>query len=254
MRKLLLLGGTLEARQIAAALADDQTKFEATMSLAGVTNAPPDPGIPVRIGGFGGVEGLADYLAKNDIQVLVDATHPFATQISANAVEACQQAGVERLTLWRPAWSPDEGDNWKVFDAWPELAAALPDGARVFLAAGQNGIKAIATDPRLADGRIICFARAIEDPPKTPHGVEFIKSRPANVWQDEAKLFEEKSITHLVTKNSGGEASRAKLDAAKQLGLPVLLLAHPAPPAGPFFETVEDILSATKLLRSKLTP
>ena len=244
MQKLLLLGGTLEARQIAAALAGDQKKFEATLSLAGVTSTPPDPGIPVRTGGFGGAEGLADFLVENGIKVLVDATHPFAAQISANAAEACQQIGVERLTLWRPAWNPVEGDKWKEFNAWPELIAELGGGARVFMAAGQDGIKAIAADPRLADGRIICFARAIEIPPETPHGVEFIKSRPAKVWQDEAKLFQENNITHLVAKNSGGEGSRAKLDAARQLGLLVFLLARPAPPTGPLYETPEDILSA----------
>ena len=247
MRKLLLLGGTLEARQIAAALAGSQNRFEATLSLAGVTSTPPDPGIPMRTGGFGGAEGLAEYLTENEIKVMVDATHPFAAQISANAVEACQQVGVERLALWRPAWSPIEGDDWKEFNDWPELAAALPGGARVFLAAGQDGIKAIAADPRLADGRITCVARAIEEPHEALHGIEFIQSRPASAWQKEAELFQEKGVTHLVAKNSGGEASRAKLDAARQLGLPVLLLTRSAPPAGPLYETAEDILAALNL-------
>ena len=245
MRKLLLLGGTLEARQIEAALADDKnSRFDATMSLAGVTSAPPDHRIPVRTGGFGGAEGLASYLTDERIKVLVDATHPFAAQISANAEEACRSTGVERLTLWRPAWTPAEGDDWSEFGDWPELVAALPGGTRVFLAAGQDGIKAIAEDPRLSDGRIICFARAIEEPSQKPHGVEFIKSRPAKTWQEEAELFQEKGITHLVAKNSGGEASRAKLDAARQLGMPVLLLTRPAPPEGPLFEAVEGILSS----------
>ena len=244
---LLLLGGTLEARQIAAVLADSKTQFKATLSLAGVTSAPPDPEIPVRTGGFGGAAGLADYLEDNRVDILVDATHPFAIQISANAEEACRQVGVERLTLWRPAWKPLEGDEWSEFGGWPDLIANLPDGARVFMAAGQEGIRAIATDPRLADGRIICVARAIEEPPETPHGIDFIKSRPATAWQDEAELFREKSITHLVAKNSGGEAGRAKLDAARQLGLPVLLLARPEPPAGSLHNTVEDILTALNL-------
>ena len=254
MRRLLLLGGTLEARQIAAALAGGQKRFEATLSLAGVTSNPPDPGIPVRTGGFGGVEGLAEYLAENEIKMLVDATHPFAAQISANAEEACREAGVERLTLWRPAWTPLKGDNWREFNRWPELVAELEGGARVFMAAGQDGIKAIAADPRLADGRITCFARAIEVPPEVPHGVEFIKSRPAKTWQEEAELFQEKNITHLVAKNSGGEASRAKIDAARQLGLPVLLLARPAPPAEPLYETTEDILAALNLPDHGLKP
>ena len=249
MRKLLLLGGTLEARQIAAALADNKnSRFDATLSLAGVTSTPPDPKVPVRTGGFGGAKGLSDYLAENDIKVLVDATHPFATQISANAEEACRQVGVERLTMWRPAWSPVEGDNWKEVNGWPELIAELEGGARIFMAAGQDGIKAIANDPRLADGRITCFARAIEEPREAPHGIELIKSRPAKAWQDEAKLFQGKNITHLVAKNSGGEASRAKLDAARELGLSILLLARPAPPAGPHYQTTEDILVALNLL------
>ena len=247
MRKLLLLGGTLEAREIAATLAGGQTKFHATMSLAGVTSAPPDPGIPLRTGGFGGAEGLAGYLVENDIKVLVDATHPFAARISASAEAACRSTGVERLTLWRPAWKPVEGDDWREFGDWPGLVAALPDGARVFMAAGQDGIKAVAGDPRLAVGRIICVARAIEEPPEPPRSIEFIKSRPAKTWQEEAEFFKKKGITHLVAKNSGGEASRAKLDAARQLGLPILLLARPAPPAEPLYGTAGDILAALNL-------
>ena len=245
MHKLLLLGGTLEARQIAAALANEgNSRFEATLSLAGVTSAPPDPGIPVRIGGFGGAKGLADYLTENAIKVLVDATHPFAAQISANAVEACRQADVERLTLWRPAWKPAEGDDWKEFDTWQELFATLPDDAIVFLTAGREGINAIAEDARLGDGRIVCLARALEEPKHKPFGVTFIKSAPGKTWQEEANLLGREGITHLVAKNSGGGASRAKLDAARHLGLPVLLLARPTPPAEPLYGKAEEILSA----------
>ena len=247
MQKLLLLGGTLEARQIAVALAGSQKQFQATLSLAGVTSTPSDPGIPVRTGGFGGAEGLADYLAKNEIKVLVDATHPFATHISANAEEACRIADVERFALWRPAWKPVPDDDWTEFRNWPELMAGIPDGARIFLAAGHDGIGAIANDLRLGEGRITCIARAIEEPRDRPSGVEFLKSRPAKTWQEEAELLQGEGVSHLVAKNSGGEASRAKLDAARQLSLPVLLLARPVPPAKPLYETVEDILAALNL-------
>ena len=230
---------------MAAALADGRLPgFEATLSLAGVTSAPADPGIPVRTGGFGGVEGLAAYLRDNRVNVLVDATHPFASRISGNAVEACSMVPVDRHVLWRPAWYPGEGDDWVECNDWPDLLDEVPDGARVFMAAGQDGIKAVAGDPRLADGRITCVARAIEEPRETPNGMKFIKSRPAGTWQEEAALFRKEGITCLVAKNSGGDAGKAKLRAARELKLPVLLLARPTPPAGALYETSEDILSA----------
>ena len=242
MRKLLLLGGTLEARQIATALADDQTKFEATMSLAGVTSAPSDPGIPVRIGGFGGVKGLTAYLNDNRVDVLIDATHPFANRISENAVEACWKAQVERHALWRPAWHSEVGDKWIECNDWLDLLDELPPNARVFMAAGQEGIKAISEDTQFTSGRITCVARAIEEPQKAPPEIKFIKSRPAETWEEEAELFRNEGVTHLIVKNSGGDVGRAKLVAARKLGLSVFLLGRPAPPKGPLYETTEDIL------------
>ena len=248
MRRLLLLGGTAEARRLARAFADGfgegASRIEATLSLAGVTSSPPDPGIPVRTGGFGGAEALAGYLADNGVEVLVDATHPFASRISANAEQACRSAGVARLAMWRPEWRPEPGDDWREFAGWPELVRALPDGARAFLAAGQDGIKAFADDPRLAVGRISCLARALARPAGLPDAMGFIEAMPASERSEEAGLFRKEGITHLVAKNAGGDASRAKLLAARELGLPVLLLARPDPPAGPLHGTVDSLLAA----------
>ena len=245
MRKLLLLGGTREARRIAGRI-KERAGFDATLSLAGATSSPPDPGIPVRTGGFGGAEGLARYLEENGIDMLVDATHPFASRISANAVEACRSAGVERHALWRPAWQAGPGDDWTEFADWGGLAAHLPDGARVFLAAGQEGIAAMAGDPRLADGRISCIARAMSRPGELPDAMGFVEAMPADTWREEAELLRGEGITHLVAKNAGGGASRAKLEAAREVGIPVLLLARPAPPPGPLHGTVEDLLAALR--------
>ena len=245
MRKLLLLGGTHEARQLADAFRKGgPSGFDATLSLAGVTDSPLDPGIPVRTGGFGGADGLAEYLVDAGVEVLVDATHPFAATISANAEKACRKAGVERHVLWRPAWRPGPGDDWTEFTGWGELIAQLPDGARVFLAAGQDGIAALSDHPGLADGRISCIARAINRPGEMPAAMDFIEAMPAGTWREEADLFEREEVTHLVAKNAGGAASRAKLEAAGELGLPVLLLARPAPPSGSLHETVEGLLAA----------
>lgn len=243
MTRLLLLGGTLDARRLARQLAE-RPDLDATLSLAGVTSAPPDPGIPMRIGGFGGAGGLAHYLHEQSVDWLVDATHPYAARISANAAEAAGRASVNRLALWRPPWQPEAGDDWQEFADWPALAAAIPKGARVFLAAGQDGIRALAPSPEGPGPDATIIARALNRPVGTPSTVEFIRALPARTWQEEAALFEVQRISHVIAKNSGGTASRAKLDAARRLGLPVLMLARPAPPPGPLYPDAESLLAA----------
>ncbi len=251
MQNLLLLGGTLEARRIAADLAGDDG-FAATLSLAGVTSSPPDPGIPMRTGGFGGVDGLAEYLKSHAIDVLVDATHPYASRMSANAVEACNHTGIRRLTLWRPAWQASGSDDWREFPDWPTLIDALPDGARVFLAAGQDGMIAFSAPEKSSapekagSRRIELVARALSRPDGTPENLRFIQSLPGKTWQDEAGLFTRERISHIVAKNSGGTASTAKLAAARELGLPVLMLARPDAPEPPLYDDEESLLSALR--------
>jgi len=237
-RRILLLGGTFESRLLASrfAVRDD---ISATLSLAGVTCAPPDPGIPTRIGGFGGAEGLAAYLEAERISILIDATHPFASTISANAMRAAEMAGIRRLVLWRPAWQAGPGDIWQEFDGWDALIPAIPDGAKVFAAAGQDGMRALGRERRFD-----ILARALKKPDGLPEHIRFLYGLPGRSAEAEEAVFREHSITHLVAKNAGGEASRAKLVAAKRLELPVFLLARPAPPRGDLFPDVERLIAA----------
>jgi precorrin-6A/cobalt-precorrin-6A reductase len=238
MRHILLLGGTFEARQIAARLAS-RDDVSATLSLAGVTNSPPDPGIPVRIGGFGGPEGLAAYIEDKKISTLIDATHPFASTISANAEKAAAMTGIRRLVLWRPAWQPETGDRWREFDGWDELISAIPDGAYVFAAAGQDGMKALGGETRFN-----ILARALKKPAGLPEHIHFLCGLPGRTEAAEETLFRDHGITHLVAKNAGGKASKAKLIAARSLGLPVFLLARPAPPSGEVFDDTDRLIAA----------
>ena len=154
--KILLLGGTREARMIAGLLAkrDDCT---AILSLAGVTSSPPDTGLEKRIGGFGGAEKMAAWMQDEAITTLIDATHPYAARISANAAWAAEKTGIRRLCLSRPQWEPEDGDQWQEFDDWSSLAAVIPDGARVFLTAGQDGITALSAAGGQHRGRAIPF-------------------------------------------------------------------------------------------------
>ncbi|XDZ67053.1 precorrin-6A/cobalt-precorrin-6A reductase [Alphaproteobacteria bacterium LSUCC0684] len=238
MMRILLLGGTLEARELAGrfALLDD---ISATLSLAGVTSAPPDPGIPMRVGGFGGPEGLTAYLEAEQITTIVDATHPFASTISANAARAAEMAGIRRLVLWRPAWQAGPGDDWQEFGNWDDLIPAIPDGAQVFAAAGQDGMRALGRETRFG-----ILARALKRPEGLPEHIRFLRGLPGKTAAAEEDVFRAEKITHLVAKNAGGEASRAKLIAAGRLGLPVLLLARPVPPPGELFEDVERLIAA----------
>ena len=237
MEKILLLGGTREARIIARELAN-RDDCDAILSLAGVTSSPPDTGLKQRIGGFGGAEKMAEWLMAESITTVIDATHPYAAQMSANAVRATQLAGCRLLCLLRPAWQPGQEDLWQEYQHWDDLISALPDGAKVMLTAGQDGIRAFAGTKRL-----VVVARALENPAEQSD-ITFINSLPSRHWEEEVSLFSQYGITHLVAKNSGGTSSIAKLAAARHLGLPVLLLARPAPPPAPIFEDVESLIAA----------
>ncbi len=235
-RNILILGGTIEARR----LADHAAKmgWPAVFSLAGVTTTPVKTALPMRYGGFGGAKGLAQWMLSHAVTHLVDTTHPYAANISANAVEAARLTGIKRLTLWRPEWQAEAGDDWHQFATMDALFQAVPNSAHLFLAAGQEGIKALPQPPRFQ-----VTARALEQP-DTAHPITFIKALPAANPDDEAVLFRDNHITHLAVKNAGGTASRAKLIAARQLGLPVLMLARPKPPPPPLFQTLDDMIHA----------
>jgi precorrin-6A/cobalt-precorrin-6A reductase len=247
---VLILGGTAEAATLARSLTDSYgDRLDVTTSLAGRTCAPfPLPG-NVRSGGFGGAEAMAKYLKDRQVSAVIDATHPFAKQISANAANACAGANVPRLVLSRPTWSPEAGDNWIEFDTVEMAAADLPGfGGRVFLTIGMHELSVFAT---VADAWFL--VRLIDTPtnPLPLANYQLITSRgPFSVAAEQA-LMEAHQIDVLVTKASGGDATVAKLAAARYLGLPVLMVRRPPAPDGP---AVADVAAAVDWILGRLHP
>ncbi|MEM6421294.1 MAG: precorrin-6A/cobalt-precorrin-6A reductase [Pseudomonadota bacterium] len=219
--KVLVLAGTAEARALCALIAQDG-RVEAIASLAGATSAPAAYPVRTRIGGFGGVSGLADWIAWHGIAAIVDATHPFATTIQAHAEEAAQRTSTPLLRFDRPAWIPEPGDRWTPYDGLPALLDALPTGARVFAALGSRA------GPHLAKRPDVWFLlRAVEAAPGQAPNTTMVRSLPEGNDAAERAIMIKHRITHLVTRNAGGAAGTGKLRAARDLGLPVLMLARP---------------------------
>jgi precorrin-6A/cobalt-precorrin-6A reductase len=236
MRRILILGGTAEARQLAQRLAG-RANFAVTLSLAGRTASPAAQGVPVRIGGFGGADGLARHLAAEQVDVLIDATHPYAAQISANAAHAAARAGTALLALRRPPWTARAGDSWiEVADA-AEAARALGEKPRrVFLALGRNELRPFTGVPHH-----YYLVRSVEPvtPPLAVPRADYITGRGPFAEADERALLERHRIDIIVAKNSGAAATYGKIAAARALRLPVILLRRPALPGAPAVETVE---------------
>ncbi|AGI72289.1 precorrin-6A reductase CobK [Octadecabacter arcticus 238] len=219
---LLLLAGTGDAKRIAWGLVD--TSIKVIASLAGATRAPDPLPVPTRIGGFGGEDGFRDYLRGSEITAVLDATHPFAAQISDRTARICGELGLPYAQFVRPVWTPEDGDNWTTIAAPVDAVNHIANGSTVFLATGRQTLAEYAN---LAGRRVL--VRVI-DPPTAPlpfEGGEFIIGRPPFTQASEAALFRALGVTHLVSKNAGGQGGRAKLDAARELGLPVLLLDRP---------------------------
>jgi len=237
-QKILLLSGTADARIIADHLAKTPHLI-AEMSLAGVLSKPPKMALPLRIGGFGGIDGLVQYIYDHGITILIDATHPYAAQMSHHAVMACEKTGIRRLTLWRPPWQAEPEDNWHGFADWPELINAVPSGARVFMAAGQDGMKALPQSPEFS-----VVARALAKPEDLPDYVEMIKDLPGKTPEAEVEIFQQHQISHIICKNSGGTSSQAKLLAARTLRLPVLMINRPSAPPPPIYPDAASLLDA----------
>ncbi len=240
--RLLILGGTAEGRALAEAA---EARFGPSLSvisaLAGRTRAPILPAGEVRIGGFGGADGLAAYVQEERIGLLIDATHPYATQISAQAYEAAGQAGTERLVLVRPPWQPVPGDRWIDVATIEEAVEAIPTEARrVFLTVGVRSLAPFADRPDLW-----FLVRLVDEPvepiPLVRH--RLICARGPFAEADERALLEAHRINCLVTRASGGDATTAKLAAARALGLPVVMVRRPPPPPGPRASSVEEALS-----------
>ncbi|HCO99955.1 MAG TPA: cobalt-precorrin-6A reductase [Rhodospirillaceae bacterium] len=246
---LLILGGTAEAVRLANRLvAEWGSRYEIVTSLAGRTRAPVRPRGTLRVGGFGGAVALQQYLADHKVCAIFDATHPFAARISDNARRAASIAGVPRIVLVRPHWEPFPDDDWQKFPNLVALVDALPAMARrVFLTIGRTELAAF------SECRDMWFlVRMIDCPdgavPLTNCTV--ITGRGPFAADDERRLLEEHKIDALVCKDSGGEATRAKLDAARALGLPVMMVERPAVPDGP---VAGDLGAALSWLRDRVT-
>ena len=235
--RVLILGGTTEGRELASACAPIPD-LEVTSSLAGRTTSPLLPAGKVRIGGFGGVDGLTSYLRHEGIDAVVDATHPFAATMTAHAVAASAQAKVPLLILRRPGWTEQPGDRWHRVSDLATAAKLFPDlGERVFLTTGRQSIAAFAE----VDA---CWflSRSVEPPAEPlPGRLQVLLDRGPFTRTGERALLTEHRIDVLVTKDSGG--STAKLDAARELGLPVVLVDRPPlPPNANVAPTVEAAL------------
>jgi precorrin-6A/cobalt-precorrin-6A reductase len=240
MKRILILGGTTEARLLAASLAG-RPDFAVTVSLAGRTTEIVAQNAPTRIGGFGGVAGLVDYLDRERIDALVDATHPYAEVISAHAVAAAEAAGIELLALRRPAWSQAPGDIWTVVATMAEAVATLGYAPqRVFLAIGRKEIAAFAAAPQHA--YLVRSVDPVTPPPALPNATYVLGRGPFREAGDLA-LMTAHAIKTLVCRNSGGSAGYAKIAAARRLGLEVVIVDRPTLPAAATVETVEAALA-----------
>ncbi len=242
VRRVLILGGTEEARALASALVEGSVA-EPVTALAGRTAEPAAVAGEVRGGGFGGPQGLAEHLRDGGYAALVDATHPFARQISVHAVEAARLAGVPRLALVRPAWQPEAGDRWLPVDnedaaAFVLAGLGLPDGATVFLALGRQRVSAFATVSGLR------FVLRTVDPVAPPWpGCRLVTGRGPFDRTAELDLLRRERVAAIVCRNSGGASGRAKLDAARELGLPVVMIRRPPPPEPPAAGSVADAVA-----------
>jgi precorrin-6A/cobalt-precorrin-6A reductase len=233
---VLILGGTAEARELAAAL--DARGVPVVSSLAGRVTRPRLPAGEVRVGGFGGPDAMAAWLAEREIGAVVDATHPFAERISASAVSACEMADVELLRLERPGWSERPGDHWHWTDDLDGAAGLVPGlGERVLLTTGRQGLAAF------AGVESAWFLVRCVDPPETalPPRSEVLLDRGPYTLDGELRLIDERRIDVVVTKDSGGEHTRAKLDAARLRELPVVVVRRPPRAGAP---SVADVAQA----------
>lgn len=223
---------------MAAALAE--RGLAATLSYAGRVANPRAQPVPVRVGGFGGVEGLAGYLREQAVTHLVDATHPFAARMSANAVAAAALTGIPLIALTRPPWVAGPGDRWQaVPDVAGAIAALAGPGRRVMLALGRMHIDAFAAQPQ--HHYLLRFVDAPDAPPALPDHALVVDRGPFTVEGDRA-LMQAHAIDLIVAKNAGGSGAAAKLAAARALGLPVLLIDRPALPDRPEAHSVEAVL------------
>lgn len=235
--RILVLGGTKEARRLAEELAVRPNLV--TVSLATAGRQPSDWPVPVRLGGFGGEAGFRDWLAVARPQAIVDATHPFAARITARTARIGKRLDIPCLRLERPPWTPDEGDDWREIGDEAEAAEVIPLGSTVFVATGRRALDRLAS---LSGRRLVCRILGEEKAPfPFDFGEYMFDAGPFDV-AGEAELFKRLGVNWLLTRNSGGEGSWPKVAAARALGLPVAMIRRPEPPEMPRAETVADAL------------
>lgn len=243
MSRILLLGGVGDALAIARRLAPQDI-----YSLAGLGKVPADLPCQVRVGGYGGAEGLAAFMAAEGIDLLLDITHPYAAQISANAARAAELSGVPCWALRRPGWQAGGGDDWREVADWAALSTALEPYQRPFFTLGREPLAHLQAIPLHQHWTVRC----LDDYPGTPRARVIGARGPFNL-ADERALFAAGQFDVLISKNSGSSATEPKLQVARELGLPVLLLARPPLPAvDQQFSAVEDVWSALQALPGRL--
>ncbi|WP_426609908.1 cobalt-precorrin-6A reductase [Bradyrhizobium sp. McL0616] len=237
MIRALILGGTANASLLAAEIA--RAGIEAVYSYGGRTRAPADQPLPTRIGGFGGVAGLADYIRHAGITHLIDATHPFAAEMSRHAVEACTQTGTPLIALERAPWTKTPGDSWVEVADVNAIVVVLPESpAKIFLAIGRQHIAPFATKPHHV------YTLRFVDPPEAPlpFAADVIVSRGPFTLDGELEMLRTRGIAWIVARNSGGAGARAKIDAARMLGIPVIMISRPRLPDRLRVESVAEVM------------
>lgn len=236
--KILLLAGSGESRILAEKLSNEG--HEVLASLAGVTREVRRYATPTRTGGFGGDAGFRYYLKTEQPDLVIDATHPFAARISKRSVAICSKVGIPYVQLLRPEWHPKEGANWTMIGSPKEARDHVKPGSTVFLATGRQTLMDFGN---LSDCHLIC--RQIDPPDEPfpfPNG-EFLVGRPPFSIDDEISLFKRLGVDVLVVKNAGGAASRSKLDAARALGILILMIKRPAPTSAETLSNIDDVMA-----------
>lgn len=240
MSRILILGGTIEARELAERLAK-RADLQIVMSLAGRTKAPAPQPVPVRGGGFGGAMGLADYLRRERIDALIDATHPYANIISANAATAARHAGVPLIAFRRPPWRAITGDRWSEATDVADVVRRLgEEPRRIFVTLGRSELAPLTNAPQ--HFYLIRSVDPVEPPLPLPR-VRYVIGRGPFRETDERTLMRAHAIDAVIAKNSGGTASYGKIAAARALGIEVIMLRRPAPPDVAAVDTVDEIIA-----------
>ena len=235
MKRILLLGGVTEALAIARTLGPQHV-----YSLAGVGRVPTDLRCEVRVGGYGGAQGLAHYMGEQGIDLLLDATHPYAAQISQNAARAAALSGVPCWALRRPAWVPQAGDDWREVADWAELVEALKPFQRPLFTLGREPLEHLDEIPE----QQFWTLRALDVYPGNER-CDVIGARGPFRIEEERTLFEQRRIDVLISKNSGSSATEPKLEVARERGVPVLILKRPVLP-----QVDREFWTATQLLEA----